>query len=327
MNKKYIIAAVALLALGVGILALRSSSPEIQKKRVGIVSFGGAQVEAILGLQEGMSGLGYTEGTNIEYLVRDAGGSDAKAKEAAEEFLRAQVDAVYSLSTPVTKQVADVIKTIPVVFNIVSDPVGSKLVSSLLSSGNNLTGCSNFVGQTGPKRLEALKEILPAVNTVLVIYDPENFFSKDAIVILRNAAVTLGISLAEKKINSKEEVIAVMRQAEPGEYDAFFHLGEAKVTAVAQDVIDLANKIKLPTFGHEEGLAQNGMLATLGPSWQLLGRQCAEVLAKVLHGEAPTNIPIQIPEKIELVLNLSTARAIGVKIPAGVLVRADKVIE
>jgi putative ABC transport system substrate-binding protein len=158
---------------------------------VGVVSFGGGQNEVILGVQEGMKALGYEEGNNIVYTIIDAKGSNDQVKAAAEEFLRQRVDAVYSASTPVTIQVAQVIKEIPIVFNIVSDPVGAGLAKSLTASGTNLTGCSNFVGQTGPKRLEVLRTMLPNLQTVLVLYDPTNKFSQDAIVTLREAANTL----------------------------------------------------------------------------------------------------------------------------------------
>lgn len=327
MKKIIVLAGLALILIASGYALWQKPGGETVKKRVGIVSFGGAHIEAIVGLQEGMKALGYEEGKGIEYLIRDAGGSDARAKEAAESFLQEGVDAIYSISTPVTKQVSDVVGEIPVVFNLVSDPVGAKLVQSLFSSGNNLTGCSNYVGQTGPKRLEILKEILPSLKTALVIYDPKNLFSKDAIVILRDAAKTLGVTLIEKEISSKEEVVALVETLKPGDYGAFFHLGEAKVSSVADKVIALANAAKLPAFAHEEGFAQKGMLATFGPSWRLLGRQCAGVLDKVLRGERPEAIPIQIPNEFELILNVKTARALGIEIPKDLLLRANKVIE
>ncbi len=294
---------------------------------VGVVSFGGGQREVIIGVQEGMKALGYEEGKNIVYTIVDAGGSDEQVKAAAEEFLRQGVNAVYSASTPVTIGVAQVIKDIPIVFNIVSDPVGAGLAKSLTASGTNLTGCSNFVGQTGPKRLEVLRAMLPNLQTVLVLYDPKNKFSQDAIVTLREAAKTLGVTLAEKHVGSKDDVVTVMKSVAQSEYDAFFHLGEAKVTGAVDAVIEAANKIKLPTMAHEEGFAQKGMLAAYGPSWRLLGEQCSGSLDQVLRGIKPGDIPIQIPTKYEFIVNLKTARALGIELPGEVLIRADKLIE
>ncbi len=295
--------------------------------RVGVVSFGGGQTEVIIGVQQGMNALGYEEGKNIEYTIIDAGGSNEQAKAAAEGFLSQQVDAIYSVSTPVTLEVAQVIKDIPIVFNIVSDPVGAGLAKSLTASGANLTGCSNFVGQTGPKRLEILRTMLPNLQNVLVLYDPANKFSQDAIVTLREAATTLGVTLAEKHVGSKDEVVTVMNGLVQGEYDAFFHLGEAKVTGAADAVIEAANRIKLPTMAHEEGFAKRGMLASYGPSWRLLGRQCSGTLDQVLRGIKPGEIPIQIPLKFEFIVNLKTAKALGIELPREVLALADKLIE
>ncbi len=292
---------------------------------VGVVSFGGGQREVIIGMQEGMQALGYQEGENIVYTIIDAKG-DEQVKAAAEEFLRQGVDAVYSASTPVTMLVSRSIKDIPIVFNIVSDPVGVGLANSLTASGTNLTGCSNVVGQTGPKRLEVLRTILPDLETVVVLYDPKNNFSQDAIVILREAEKTLGVTLVEKHVGSKDDVVTVMKGIAPGEYDAFFHLGEAKVSGMAAEVIEAANNIKLPTMAHGEGFVQKGMLAAHGPSWRLLGSQCSGTLDKVLRGVDPGAIPIQIPLKFEFIVNLTTAKALGIDLPDEILIRADKLI-
>ena len=297
-----------------------------ERHHVGVVSFGGGQREVVIGMQEGMRELGYEEGKNIAYTIVEAN-SDERVRAAAEEFLRDKVDAVYSASTPITKQVARVIKDIPVVFNIVGDPVGAGLARSMTSSGNNLTGCSNVSGQTGPKRLEVLKMMLPDVRRVLVLLDTNNPFSQDAIVILRDAAKTLGVTLVEKHVGSTEEVGAVMKAVRPGEYDAFFHLGEGKVSGAIDAVISVANDVKLPTMAHEESYAQKGMLAVYGPSWRLLGRQCAGILHQVLRGAKPADIPIQSPLKFDFIVNLKTAKALGIEIPNRVLMRVDKLIK
>jgi putative ABC transport system substrate-binding protein len=118
-----------------------------------------------------------------------------------------------------------------------------------------------------------------------------------------------------------------MKGIAESEYDAFFHLGEAKVTAAVDAVIEVANKIKLPTMAHEEGFAQKGMLAAYGPSWRVLGRQCSGNLDQVLRGIKPGDIPIQIPLKFDFIVNLNTARALGIKLPRESLIRADKLIE
>jgi putative ABC transport system substrate-binding protein len=137
--------------------------------------------------------------------------------------------------------------------------------------------------------------MVPGVRRVLVPYDPKNTFSQDAIVILREAANTLRFTLIEKHVGSKDDVVALMKSIRRGEYDAFFHLGEAKVTAAVDAMIVRLNEVKLPSMAHDESFAEKGMLAAYGPSWRVLGKQCAQSLDKALRGEKPADIPIQIP--------------------------------
>jgi len=295
--------------------------------KVGIVSFGGAHTEAVVGLEEGLGELGYKAGENIIYRIVDAAGSEEKVREAGKMFLSERVNAVYSVSTPVTKNILEVVKDTPIVFNVVSDPVGAGFAKSMARPGSHLTGCSNFVGQTGPKRLEILRVILPKAKKILVLYDPQNRFSQDAIVILRDAAVTLEFSLSEVHIKSSEDVIKIMKGLKKGQYDAFFHLGEAKVSSAVKEITKIANEIKLPTVAHEESFVKNGMLAAFGPSWRDLGRQCAKILEKVLKGVSPSQIPIEIPERFNLTMNLKTAKNLGVDLPKDLLIRVDKFIE
>ena len=294
---------------------------------VGIVSYGGAHEEAIEGLKDGMTELGYEEGKDISYIIVNAEGSLDKVREAAVGFLEAGADAVYSITTPITQEVMKSVSDRPVVFNIVGDPVGAGIAQSWQSSGNNSTGCSNYVGQTGPKRLEILKTVLPEVKNVLVLYDPNNRFSQDAIEILRPAAEALDITVSEVHISSKEEIISALSQIKPGQYDAFFHLGEAKVSGAAEQVVRLVNEAKLPSIAHEESFAERGMLLTFGPSWHLLGVQCAGVMDKVLKNTLPAEIPIQIPERLDLVLNLRTAELLNIEISKEALLLADRIIE
>jgi len=169
--------------------------------------------------------------------------------------------------------------------------------------------------------------VMPDVRRVLVPYDPKNKFSQDAIVILREAAKALRIALIEKHIASKDDVVALMKSIRRGEYDAFFHLGEAKVTAAVDAVIARLNEVKLPSIAHEESFAEKGMLAAYGPSWRVLGKQCAQSLDKALRGERPADIPIQIPTTFALVINSRTAKAIGIELPREVFTRADRIIE
>ena len=333
-KKNFLIAfgGVALLVLG-SILFFQwngaQKGPKEQPKEsflIGIVSLGGVTyAEPIKGLKEGMEALGYKEGESVTYHVVDAAGSLDKAKEGAKEFLREHVDVVHSLSTPVTQQVKEVIHDIPVVFNIVGDPIAPGFAKSLRSSGTNFTGCS--VGQFSAKRLEILKSLLPNAHKVLTLYDPKNAYSQQSIALLRDAAPRLGVTLVEKQVQTRDDLIKIMNEISAGEYDAFLNFGEVKVSSAINVVVDRANAINLPTLGPAKNAVQEGMLIGYGPSWLELGRQCARVIDKVLHGVKPTDIPIQSPAQLELTVNTKTAQRLGITFPQSELIRIDSFIE
>lgn len=330
-REKTLFVAVAIIALvlwGVIIFSRWGGNIGAPRKAyvVGIVSLGGViYAEPITGLKEGMETLGYKEGEKITYRVVDTAGSLEKAREAANEFLRENVDAVYSLSTPVTRQVKEVVRDIPVIFNIVADPVTSGFAKSLRSSGTNLTGCS--VGQFAAKRLEILKSLLPNARKVLVVYDPQNPYSQQSISLLREAATVFDAILTEKHIKTREDLAKIMNETSIGQYDAFLNFGEVKVTSAINIVVERANAIKLPTVGPATNAVREGMLIGYGPSWIEMGKQCASVMDKILRGVKPSDIPIQSPAQAELSVNMKTARQIGVTFPQEQLIRVDTFIE
>jgi len=292
---------------------------------VGIVSFGGSFQEAVKGLKEGMGTLGYKEGESVVYRDIDAAGSNEKVKEAASGFVRDHVDVIYAVSSNVTQQVSKVAHDVPVVFNVVGDPIGLGVAKTLASSGTNFTGCS--VGQYTGKRLEILKSFLPGVHKVLVLYDPTNAYSQQAITVLEKAAPDQGMTIIKKQVKSPDDVVKIMKDTKQGQYDAFFNFGEAKVSTVSKIVADRAKEIKLPTLSTGKNFAEEGTLITYGASWLELGRQCASVMDKILHGVKPADIPIQSPAKVELTVNMKTAALLGITFPKDQLIRVDTFIE
>jgi putative tryptophan/tyrosine transport system substrate-binding protein len=321
-----------IVLIGASILLIFFSRQNVKEETstkqyiIGLVSYGGGHTAVIDGFKAGMSELQYKQGENIRYLDIDAQGDEEKVRLAVLGFIQDKANAIYTVSTPVTKVALDTAPSVPIVFNIVSDPVGAQIAKSLQSSGTNATGCSNAVAQTGAKRLEILKSILPDAKKIVILYDPSNSFSIDALSVLNEVAPLFGLELDLIEIESSESVIIAMENMQQDEYDAFFHLGEAKVSGARDSVIRLANKIKLPTFAHAESFAENGMLVSFGPSWFELGRQCAITMDKVLHGIAPSSIPIQLPLKFEFVVNLKTADELGIKLNRETQSRVDKFI-
>jgi putative ABC transport system substrate-binding protein len=175
--------------------------------------------------------------------------------------------------------------------------------------------------------LEILKEILPKLRRVVIFYDPGNRAAKEAANFGREEAKRLGLNFVERHVISVEELRGALRALQIGEADAYFYSADSRVVSQAQLIIDTAKAKKLPTMFHEGSLAAQGGLASYGLNYHEVGRMSAKYVHRVLSGTPPRDLPIETVHKLELVINLKTAKAIGLTIPPNVLARADRVIK
>jgi putative ABC transport system substrate-binding protein len=215
----------------------------------------------------------------------------------------------------------------PIVFLTGADPVAAGLVESLAKPGGRLTGVHSLSGDLTAKRLEILKEMLPRLRRVVTFYNPGNAISREGARRGREAARQLGVQFVERHVRSVEELRLGFGALKPREMDAYFFTSDSMVTSQADLIIDAARVKKLPTMFSEFSLVAKGALASYGQSFQEIGRMSAKHVQRILAGTHPKDLPVERYDRIELALNLRTAREIGLTIPPSVRTRADTVIE
>jgi putative tryptophan/tyrosine transport system substrate-binding protein len=269
--------------------------------------------------------LGWVVGDTIDIEYRWAGGSSKRVSDFTAEFLRRHVDVIvtYGSAAAVLEQATT---TIPIVLAVAFDPVSAGLVSSLARPGGNVTGMSIQQPDLVDKRLELLREVIPQLRRLAIMananYAPPMLEAER----VRATAHALDLEAARLEIWRSEE-IAPAFEAISGKADALYVVSDALIAANRTLIVTLALSARLPTILSYRDYVEAGGLMSYGPNYADLFRRAAEMVDKILNGTKPSDIPIEQPSKFELVINLTTARAIGLTVPPTVLTRADEVIE
>jgi putative ABC transport system substrate-binding protein len=269
--------------------------------------------------------LGWIEGRSIAIEYRWSEGRPERIAEIAAEFVRLNVNAILTNDSgaPALKQATSVI---PIVFVLGYDPVGSGLVASLARPGGNITGLSNRSPDLAGKRLELLREALPQVRRLAIMANIGYRSSLLEIRELEGAARTLGIDIVPVEIQRAAD-IAPGFETLKGQADALYIVSDALVNANWTRILIFALTQRLPTILSQRDHVRSGALISYGPNTPDLLRRAAEIVDKILHGAKPADIPVEQPIKFDLVINLTTAKALGLTIPEPFLLRADEVIE
>ena len=296
--------------------------------RIGALVASDLFVPAFEGFKKKMAELGYVEGKNVEYDFHNAMADQDVLTKLAQKFVQDKMDLIVTSSTSVTIPVAKVTEGthLPVLFVSASDPL--RFAKSYASSGNNLTGISNSSLDLIEKRMELLKEIVPGVKRVIVLENPSGTNYEASHRLIWEAGKKLGVNLIGVQAAGLEEIkskISALIARKLG--DAVFTPPDIQVTAAIEEIARQAIKEKLPLIGTNIETIKKGALATYTADYFDLGQQGAMMANKILKGAKPADLPIELPDKLKLVLNLKTAKAIGLKIPKEILLRADEVIE
>jgi putative tryptophan/tyrosine transport system substrate-binding protein len=269
--------------------------------------------------------LGWIEGRTIAIEYRWSEGRPERATEIAAEFVRLKVDVIVTSGTaaPTVKQATAVI---PIVFAIAIDPVGGGLIASLARPGGNVTGLSVQQTDIAGKRLELLREVVPRLRRVAIMVDVG--FAQGVLEMgeVEATARTLGLEVTPLEIRRAEDIAAAFT-ALKAQADALYVVVNALVSTNRTRIITLALGARLPTIFNTRDFVQVGGLMSYGPNYSDLFRRAAEYVDKILRGTKPGDIPVEQPTKFDLVLNLTTAKALGLAIPESFLLRADEVIE
>ncbi len=282
---------------------------------------------AIEGFKKKMAELGYIEGKNIQYEVYNAQLDREKLQRFAEKLVHEKPDLLVTSSTTATVPVAKLTREspVPVVFLSSGNPL--QLVKSYASSGNNLTGISAATVDLTAKRLELLRELVPGVKRVVSLNNPKGVNYRDNLAAVRAAAKNRGLTTREINASSREELKQVMATITHNAAHAILVEPDVFFSANIDVVVERSISEKLPVIPTLIAQVRKGALATYGPDYFGLGQQGAMLVHKVFKGARPSDLPIEQPLKLNLVINLKTAKAIGLKIPREILVRADEVIE
>jgi putative ABC transport system substrate-binding protein len=303
---------------------------EAQKDyRIGALVSEDQFVLAFDGFKKKMAEFGYTEGKNVKYDLQNAKGDIDALKKLAQKIVQEKPDLIVTSSTTATLPVAKLTEgtNLPVVFLGAGDPL--KLVKSYASSGNNLTGINTSNLDLTEKQFELFKELVPGMKRVIFLNNPNSATYAVYIISTREAAKRMGFVLAEIEVRATNAE-QVKQQISPITHklgDGLFIPPDATIVATTEELAQQAIKEKLPTLGPNVQTVKRGLLAAYSSDYYSLGHQGAAMVDKILKGSRPTDLPIEQPSKLSLAVNLKTAKAIGVKIPKEILLRADDVVE
>ena len=293
-------------------------------RRIGFLRVGPPPAAFIGGFKKGLREQGLVEGRHfvIEYAIAK---NSAEVIKAATDLVDRKVDIIIASGTPSVMPARDVAGQMPVVFVATLDPVATGLVASLARPGRNVTGMTSISGDLIAKRLELIRELLPRVSTVAILVREASPTAAQYVKESQAAARNLGIELKilnERDPGDIDRLLATLKGA-----DALVIADDAEFTADRARIAELALKMHLPTISGLKELAEAGGLIAYGASFGELYRRAASHVHKILQGTSPSDLPVEQPAKFELVLNMRTAKAIGLAIPHSVLARADEVIE
>ena len=278
-------------------------------------------------LREGLRQLGYAEGQNLVIEYRSADGRDDRFPGLARELLALKVDVIVTRGTPAAKAVKNATSTVPVVMMASGDPVGVGLVTSLARPGGNITGLSAIVGELSPKRLELIKEIVPGLARIAVLANTSNDAVRRDWARIETAARSLGVQSQLLDLRESDALGPTFDDASARRADALVVVIDAITQANQQRIVGLAMKHRLPAIYSSREFVDAGGLISYGVSYPDLYRRAATYVDKILKGTKPADLPVVQPTKFELVINLKTAKALGLTIPDKLLALADEVIE
>jgi putative tryptophan/tyrosine transport system substrate-binding protein len=319
-----ILAAVILLA--VAVVAEAQQAKKVP--RIGYLGGGAAELDKdwLDAFVQGLRELGYSEGKNILIERRFADGRYDRLPELVAELIRLKTDVILAASTPVAHGAKQATRTIPIVM-VVADPVGTGLVSSLAHPGGNLTGLSDFHADLITKRLELIKEAVPSAARIAVLLNPANPTCAPQMKDLSAVAPALGVTLFAIEANEPDDIERGFATMKKQKAAALIVCGDRMFATHRSRIFDLTTKNRVPAIYSTIDYTNAGGLMSYGANFPDLYRRAATYVDKILKGAKPADLPIEQPTKFEMVINLKTAKQIGLTIPPNVLARANQVIK
>jgi ABC-type uncharacterized transport system substrate-binding protein len=309
--------------------------------RIGVFHVGLDHVpETLEGLRDGLRALGYdvgsvpmtrvstvVSGSNIRFDWRNVA-DEVAARETAKEFVRDRVDLIVAVEDNTLRAAQAATSDIPIVFLQVADPIAEGFVKSLSHPGGNMTGLADFLIELVPKRLELLKAMVPGFRRLLVLLDSEDDpTTKLLLREVRRAATELQIEPVQVEVREREDIERAFGSLNPGDVQGVFIASALLTTRFPSLILRLATERRLVVPFHRRAWVIQGALFSYGPKYPAVGRAAAAYVDKILHGAKPADLPVEQATQVELVINLKTAKSLGLTIPPSLLTVADEVIE
>jgi putative ABC transport system substrate-binding protein len=293
---------------------------------IGVLTPGVIYEPIVQGLRQGLDRLGYRDGVDLRMVVEDSKGDMMNWTVRAAKLKESNPDVIVTVTTSPTQAVRQITPTTPIVFTAVGDPVRAGLAPSFVSSRNNITGVSSYSAPLSGKRLAILKEIAPRTREILAIVSAEEDSARITAQFLDEAAKKLGIQVHRRNVARPDEIEKALTD-KPVTTDAIFHVASVLVGSRIQALTATARQDRLPLMVNQESMLRDGALASYGGDFRLSGIQAAKLVAKLLKGAKPSELPIEMPERLILAINVGVAKQIGLRIPRNVLERADRLLE
>jgi putative tryptophan/tyrosine transport system substrate-binding protein len=320
-----------LLALAAGTVALRPLAG-VAQPAIPVIGFLGNSTEALESklvgaFRDGLRDLGYVEGRNIRIEYRWAEGRYERLAPLIAELIAAKVAIIVTAGTPASLAVKKATTEIPLVMVAVGDPVGTGLVASIAHPGGSATGLTSITPELEGKRLELIKDMVPAVSRLAVLWNPANAYQLGDKKQVEAAAAVLHVPVLPLAVRTTEELNAAFAAILAERADAALVLADRFFLHNRQRIAAFLAEHRLPSMNAYRELVEAGGLMSFGPSYAVMHRQAARYVDKILRGAKPQDLPVEQPAKFEFVVNLKSAAALGLTVPPRILLRADEVIE
>jgi putative ABC transport system substrate-binding protein len=323
------------IAFGAGTLAIPFGSiaqPQAKIVRIAVLmGYAEEDPEARLRLaafKEALAALGWADGRNLKIELRWAAGDAKRAATFAKELVALRPEVILANTTPVTAALQRETKNIPIVFTVVSDPVGSGFVKTLARPGGNITGFINLESSLIEKWLQLLKEIAPRINRVAVMFNPETApYAEYYLQPLRAIAPKLNVEILEAAVRSATDIEAAITRLGRSPGGGLIAMTDSFITVNRKSIIELTARNKIPAIYWVGNIPAEGGLLSYGVDYYDLFRRSASYVDRILRGTKPADLPVEMPSKFELIINGKTAKALGLKIPQSLQIMATKVIE
>ena len=315
------------LAFTLLLVSLASPAQQAAKiRRIGLFHVGlDHDPPGLAPLRESLAQLGYQEGRNIHLDYRNLADENA-ARETARAFVRERVDLLVAFENQAVRAAQAATSEIPVVFAHVSDPVAAGFVKSIARPGGNLTGVADYVGELQDKRLQIFAEMVQ-LRRLLILTDPTDPATPRLTADIARAAAQLKIQLVERRATTEADITKLFASLKKGAVDGMMVISPKLITNFPALILKMSLERRIPLQSHRKALAEQGALFSYGPDYLEIGRLLAGYVDRILKDTRPADLPVEQAARLDLVINLRTAKTLGLTIPQPVLLRADQVVE